>query len=168
MKNEARLQLSEYSNKYKVSVSTLRRRIKAGEIQYDFEDGKYWLLDAPIEKYARNRNRPVSKPTPAPEPKAPEPVVAAFPVSNPDFSIAESYVTRDEVLEITNSMMSELKSAYVLVLQEKEASIMECKKEIADLKTLCHTLESENERLKAETHAPLSGWFLDDESEVEA
>ena len=47
---EAWLQLSDYSNKYRVSVSTLRRRIKAGEIQYQFEDGKYWLPDRAIEK----------------------------------------------------------------------------------------------------------------------
>ena len=161
MKNEARLQLSEYSNKYKVSVSTLRRRIKAGEIQYDFQDGKYWLLDAPIEKYARNR--PTSVPAPARSPEPPE-LVAEFPVVSNE---VENYVTRDEILELTNNMMNELKSAYVLVLQEKEGAIMECKKEIADLKTLCQSLESENEKLKAESHAPLSGWFSDDESEIE-
>ncbi len=39
------LPLTEYSSKYKVSISTLRRRIKADEIKYVFEDGKYLILD---------------------------------------------------------------------------------------------------------------------------
>ena len=182
MNKEAWLQLSEYSNKYRVSVSTLRRRIKAGDIQYQFEDGKYWLPDRAIEKYARNRPTAASAsipqvtiPDPMPEPVMEEVVLfnegPEFPVSTeteiPLASDSSSFVTRDEVLEITNNMISELKSAYVLVLQEKEAQIMEAKKEIADLKTLCHTLESENEKIKAEASAPLSGWFLDEDSEVE-
>lgn len=166
MKNQARLQLSEYSNKYGVSISTLRRRIKAGEIQFDFQDGKYWLADRPIEKYVRNRSAVVAE----------EPAVQStieFPVITESFeepvvenSVA-NFVTREEVMELSNNMINELKAAYVLVLQEKEEQILEAKKEIADLKTLCHTLESENEKLKAEANAPLSGWFTDEESEVE-
>jgi hypothetical protein len=41
------LPLTEYSSKYKVSISTLRRRIKADDVNYVFEDGKYFLLDSP-------------------------------------------------------------------------------------------------------------------------
>lgn len=37
--------LSDYSSKYRTSVSTLRRRIKKEEIQYVFENGKYYLPD---------------------------------------------------------------------------------------------------------------------------
>ena len=40
------LTLQEYSNKYKVSISTLRRRIKTKEIKYNFEDGRYFLEDS--------------------------------------------------------------------------------------------------------------------------
>jgi len=39
------LALNEYSTKYKVSLSTLRRRIRSNEIIFQFEDGKYWLPD---------------------------------------------------------------------------------------------------------------------------
>ena len=41
------LPLTEYSSKHKVSISTLRRRIKADEIKYVFQDGKYLILDEP-------------------------------------------------------------------------------------------------------------------------
>jgi hypothetical protein len=163
MKKEARLQLSEYSNKYKVSVSTLRRRIKAGEIQYDFEGGKYWLPDRPIEKYVRNRPAIVEEEPVIEFPVITENFIDDEPaVAQPSQNTNENYVTHEEVLELTQSMINELKSAYVLILQEKEEQILEAKREIADLKTLCHTLETENEKLKAETSAPLSGWFSDD------
>ena len=42
------LPLIEYSGKFRVSMSTLRRRIKAGEIEYKFADGKYLLKDGPL------------------------------------------------------------------------------------------------------------------------
>lgn len=42
------LPLTEYSSKYKVSISTLRRRIKADDIKYVFEDGKYLIMDEPV------------------------------------------------------------------------------------------------------------------------
>lgn len=37
--------LSDYSSKYRTSVSTLRRRIKKDEVRYVFENGKYFLPD---------------------------------------------------------------------------------------------------------------------------
>lgn len=43
------LTLMDYSAKYRVSLSTLRRRIKAGEIEYKFSDGKYLLKDGPLQ-----------------------------------------------------------------------------------------------------------------------
>lgn len=39
------ISLSDYSSKYRTSVSTLRRRIKREEIRYVFENGKYYLPD---------------------------------------------------------------------------------------------------------------------------
>ena len=122
MNREAWLQLSDYSNKYRVSVSTLRRRIKSGEIQYQFEEGKYWIPDRNIEKYVRQRpQKKASMRVSEIVDKVPE-----FPVIHEDFSNGEEspFVSREEVLEITNKMISELKSAYVLVLQEKESSIL--------------------------------------------
>lgn len=40
------ISLNDYSLKYKLSISTLRRRIKADEIAYRLESGKYYLLDS--------------------------------------------------------------------------------------------------------------------------
>lgn len=43
------LPLTDYSSKYKISVSTLRRRIKADDIKYHFQDGKYFIFDEPVK-----------------------------------------------------------------------------------------------------------------------
>ena len=37
--------LTEYSNKYNISISTLRRRIRTGLITFRQESGKYFLKD---------------------------------------------------------------------------------------------------------------------------
>ena len=42
------LPLTDYATKYKVSVSTLRRRIKSEDIKYKFKEGKYFINDMPI------------------------------------------------------------------------------------------------------------------------
>ncbi len=39
------LPLTDYASKHRISVSTLRRRIKSGQIDFRLEDGKYWILD---------------------------------------------------------------------------------------------------------------------------
>lgn len=49
------LPLNEYSAKYKISLSTLRRRIKSKEVESRFEAGKYWLSDRPTAKHSRVR-----------------------------------------------------------------------------------------------------------------
>ena len=46
---ETWLPLTDYSSKYKISVSTLRRRIKTDEIKYHFQDGKYFIFDEPAK-----------------------------------------------------------------------------------------------------------------------
>src|SRR4051812_37315845 len=39
------LRLTDYASKYRISISTLRRRIKNGQLTYRFEDGKYFVPD---------------------------------------------------------------------------------------------------------------------------
>jgi hypothetical protein len=51
------LALTEYSNKHRVSISTLRRRIKAEDIRFRFEDGKYLILDEAPQKTAANEQQ---------------------------------------------------------------------------------------------------------------
>ena len=39
------LPLNDYANRYKLSVSTVRRRIKSKKVNFKLEDGKYLILD---------------------------------------------------------------------------------------------------------------------------
>lgn len=52
------LSLTEYSAKYKVSVSTLRRRIKKGELSFVQDSGKYLLPDAPFDEILEDNFAP--------------------------------------------------------------------------------------------------------------
>lgn len=47
------LPIAEYSLKHRVSISTLRRKIKAQDVSFKFEDGKYLILDAPVDSHLR-------------------------------------------------------------------------------------------------------------------
>ncbi|NJL24695.1 MAG: hypothetical protein HC902_05685 [Calothrix sp. SM1_5_4] len=125
----------EYSAKYRVSLSTLRRRIKAGEIEYKSEGGKYLLKDGPLQL-----SQPGSE-TIAP----PSSVSSQTPVAVP----AKSDVDPDQFWRATQGLLNEIKKAYSLVLQEKEQQILQLKEEVADLKTLVRVLEEDNNRMKA-------------------
>ncbi len=119
------LPLAEYSLKHKVSISTLRRKIKAEDIQYRLDDGKYFILD---EDDAANGNRPSlnSEPTAV--------------------SAEQDHAKSESVITAANRLLADLKKAYTQVLQDKELQIVSLKEEIADLKTLVKILESENDR----------------------
>lgn len=130
---ESWLPITEYSGKYRVSVSTLRRRIKSGEIEYSFKEGKYLLRDSPQ----------VVKEQPLPNASV-ESVQAAPPPS-------VSFDTDSEgspILATANRLLAEIKKAYSQILQEKEEQIMLLKEEVTDLRTLAKVLETENERLR--------------------
>lgn len=136
------LPITEYSIKHKVSVSTLRRKIKANEIKFSFSEGKYLLLDEPMMTHTNHRPSQNSdqglhqKPatTAAAEPQA---AVLQATTGNLD----------GPILTAANKLLVELKRAYTQILQEKEEQILHLKEEAADLKTLVRVLESENERL---------------------
>jgi hypothetical protein len=49
------IDLNEFSAKYKISLSTLRRRIRFGEIENLFRDGKYWVPDQPVPKHLKSK-----------------------------------------------------------------------------------------------------------------
>ncbi len=134
------LQLSEYSNKYGISLSTLRRRIKSGEVEFEFDQGKYWLKDEPIARYVRNRPQTTDK--------KPVTEVDTKTTSPSNAQVHETLTNVQDFTESAKALMSEIKSAFVKALHEKEEQIMELKEEIADLKTLNKILDQENERLK--------------------
>lgn len=152
------LLLTDFASKYRVSVSTLRRRIKAGTQTYRFEHGKYYLPDQFSGGYDEAPEfSPESVSPPAAQQTAPqafEAKMAATQPSSPAAVLAASMKGNDEPLITTTSrLLNELKQAYTLILHEKEEQIVFLKEEVADLKTLVRVLESENARLNKDLAA---------------
>lgn len=147
------LPLAEYSSKYQVSISTLRRRIKSEDIKYQFSDGRYLILD----------QSPVHRPSPgviadaivpSPKKEATSPKIASKISTGESFEkMALANGNPDEpILTAANRLLSELKKAYTQILQEKEEQILHLKEEVTDLKTLVRVLESENARLSGKRY----------------
>lgn len=140
--SEQWLPITEYSIKHKVSVSTLRRKIKANEIKFSFSEGKYLLLDEPMMTPPNHRPSPISDQglnQKSVTVTAAEPQAAVLQASTGNLD--------GPILTAANKLLVELKRAYTQILQEKEEQILHLKEEAADLKTLVRVLESENERL---------------------
>ncbi len=141
------LPLTDYATKYKISVSTLRRRIKAEDIKFRFEDGKYFIMDEPVGTHQR-----IHRPS-----QDSDPTLVGTHQGNVSEQAAASNMISDKmakaqkdepILTAANKLLNELKKAYTLILQEKEEQILYLKEEVTDLKTLVRVLESENDRLK--------------------
>jgi hypothetical protein len=138
------LPITEYSIKHKVSVSTLRRKIKTNEIKYSFEDGKYLLLDEPVTTHLQHR---------------PSPNVDVGGINQEQaqpFSASPPVHLDGPILTAANKLLVELKRAYTQILQEKEEQILHLREEVTDLKTLVRVLESENDSLKSRLVSPRS------------
>ncbi|MES3036821.1 MAG: hypothetical protein V4736_02855 [Bdellovibrionota bacterium] len=130
------LPLTDYATKYKVSVSTLRRRIKAEDIQFRFEDGKYLLIDEPSDAHQKNPHRPSLYDDDS---------LVSTPVQQEAEAPAKS---QEGVFSVAQRFLEEIKKAYSAVLHEKEDHITTLKGEISDLQTLVKVLETENDRLR--------------------
>ena len=104
------LPLADYSMKHKVSVSTLRRRIKAEDIQFKFNEGKYLLLDN--QKSSENQeHRPSLKSDAAP-----------VQIKNAKAEVIMD--SSESVITAANRLLADLKKAYTQILQEKEQTIL--------------------------------------------
>jgi hypothetical protein len=154
--NNGWLALNEYSAKYRVSLSTLRRRLRSGEVQSRFEEGKYWLQDAPLARQHKSVHVHVHEEKVHFE----QPKVAIEPLAAPAPE-TEATIVASNLMKSAQQMMQELKSAYVSVLHEKEEQIMQLKKENTNLKMLVQILESEHDRLKVNhsESAPIDSWL---------
>ncbi len=120
------LPLNDYANRYKLSVSTVRRRIKSQKVEFKLDDGKYFILDD-------MDGQPNTVTTQAPEPSRTfTPTTAAGEVATLPMKL----------------LLEELKRAYLDSLQSKEDQILHLKQQVSDLKTLVMCLEKENSRLK--------------------
>ncbi|OQW52443.1 MAG: hypothetical protein A4S09_08805 [Proteobacteria bacterium SG_bin7] len=134
MITEPWISLMDYSNKYHVSLSTLRRRIKNNQMKYQFRAGKYYLTDKPMSI----------------QPEAPELTIQNAP-PEPSQQNSTNKVSIFEDSQLMSDYLSELKKAYSQVLHEKEDVIQILREEISDLKTLVKVLEVENQRLNSTT-----------------
>ena len=156
------LTISDYAGKYKVSVSTLRRRIKTNTVESIFEDGKYFLRNKSLRDHqirandkANDRSNKVAQnhlrtaPAVAPPQKTTVPAQHRNLMEEPTNRLHEQGGEEaSPIFATANRLLNELKKAYSVILQEKEEQILQLKDEVADLKTLARVLEEENNRLK--------------------
>ncbi len=131
------LSLTEYSLKHHVSISTLRRKIKADDIQYKLNDGKYYLFDESQQHRPSQSSETSSEASNNSNSIIQKSSIIKTEVSKPE---GESVITA------ANRLLADLKKAYTQVLHEKEEQIIYLKEEISDLKTLVKILESHNQR----------------------
>src|SRR5579862_5088611 len=93
--------LQNFSVKYGISLSTLRRRIKANTIPFKLEHGKYFILDED------------SKGAQSPEPRSTSPTahesLTVSEIHSPSFVEAS-------VLSSANRLVEEIKAAYAKIL----------------------------------------------------
>lgn len=149
--------LTDYASKYKISVSTLRRRIKNNQIQFRFDNGKYLILDeTPSESVAAHPGVPAAR-IASQGPSLAQIMAQATPIE----STPQSVEAEDKIKELGQNegeaplistatrLLNELKRAYTNILQEKEEQMILLKEEVADLKTLVRVLESDNDRMRA-------------------
>lgn len=161
------LLLTDYASKYRISVSTLRRRIKSHQIPFRFEHGKYLILDHAAPEAEMPSVANVMKPAETHFKSAPQTFAAeAAPIQQtaavskasvhtlPETQKAE--VELEEVagkdgplISTATKLLNELKRAYMNILQEKEGQMLDLKREVSDLKTLVRVLEDENQRLNS-------------------
>lgn len=109
------LSVVEYASYKKISMSTLRRRIKSNLVEFRLENGKYFIkAEAQSNLKSEIRDSSIE--------------------SNKNSSLAA---------ETIQELMAELKRAYGLVLTEKESMIQQLRSEIEILKQMNQFLEHE-------------------------
>ena len=129
------LALSEYSSKHKMSISTLRRRIKANQIPFQLRGGKYYIKN--------------SLPTEHPQTSGPEKPLEATAhrpsksnalrtFSEPEDSPSISHL---HLLKETRKMLSRVEQINTKSLAEKDKQILALQLKISNLQTLIKALE---------------------------
>lgn len=156
------LSLTDYSSKYRVSVSTLRRRIKNETIDYRVEHGKYIVPDQPFESFGFEKSIKIPNTSNAMTGSGAKSRMNSFDSSNlvtigtTDLEESKRVIAeKTEALHkqendfaTTKLLLNEIKKAYMAVLQEKEVHIIELKRELSDVNTLVRALERENAKMR--------------------
>ena len=107
----------EYSALYRVSLSTLRRRIKTGDIEFKLIEGKYLLKNGPRPATTTAVARPeaiapptlVRAQTPAPAVQVEATIEPARPVQTPPAATVSG--GDDQFWKATQGLLSEIKKA---------------------------------------------------------
>jgi len=151
--NKEWLALTEYSSKYHVSVSTLRRRIRSGQAVHVYKNGKYLLKDLPLVDHLMTEDKKVDREesmiqgeVAPPQQNPPHKKFLAAQAEQKAWATQNS--KNNTASKEVETLLAELKSAYRQILQEKEEQVLILKSEISDLRTLAKVLETENERLR--------------------
>ena len=133
--------LTDFAAKYRVSVSTLRRRIKSNQIEHRFSDGKYVVRDVRVQQDQSQVK--------AGHPEISKPLTDSSLRPEPLQQTEQAFLAAgDTHISVAHRLFGELKHAYSSILHEKEEQIVLLKEEIADLKTLVRVLEDDNDRVK--------------------
>ena len=146
------LSLTEYSSKYNVSISTLRRRIRSGQLPFNISFGKYFLKDQSLEILKEIREETKE------EIKNQESTVSVkHKGDNKDKDATQKDIVQKEIKSvgtehsILDKLMDVQKKLYEKI-ETKELKILEQQNHIADLNTLVAFLEKENKDLKSVLH----------------
>ena len=138
--NSQWLSLTEYSSKYQISISTLRRKIRAGKIPVNIQLGKYFLKDqAPASfKSIQPEESTISSPT--------------FEKKAIDFVTDSEEETKNKPPlnkkpELLDKLMNTQQTLYKK-LEQQDLKLQEKTEEIMQLNTLVALLEKENKELK--------------------
>ena len=156
--NSSMITLSEYSFKYRVSTSTLRRKIKAGVIEATLYHGKYFLEDKPLLRSKPNHMAPPHNNSHDKVSTNSDSTLICderglSPNSDlgSEHSCSESSTQEQSLLARTaTSMLDEIKSAYKATLLVKDAQIASLNHQVADLRTLIRVLEAHLSTLDGE------------------
>ncbi|MBX9768827.1 MAG: hypothetical protein K2X47_16260 [Bdellovibrionales bacterium] len=152
------LPLFEYSAKYGISVSTLRRKIRQKSLVFRLDQGKYLVADQPVPTEQSSQRRdlnfvetPRKRDFSSPSLSKVESRRSDFSAATAQFIEAESKPSRAalppaQAASTTLALVEEIKRAYARILQEKVEQICLLKEEISDLRTLVRVLETENSR----------------------
>ena len=154
------LSLTEYSNKYHISISTLRRRIRTGQIPFNVKCGKYFLEDqipAVLKKLKTtkqnngkktdyNKKEVISK-------IVEDKVVDSF-FPEKQWKEGEKNIKTDSISKLPSegSLLDKLIDSQKELssrIERKDLKINEQQNQIADLNTLVALLEKENKELKS-------------------
>ncbi len=117
------LPITEYAVKNRVSISTIRRKIKNNELQNKLENGKYLILDEGLDyNLSKEANR-----------------------------LKNTYNSVDEVLEFAERSIQEITKLNQEIIKEKDSTINiqnkkihDLEEELAELKMLINVLEKKH------------------------